>query len=542
MTATTARRPAPAPGRPAGFGRVLHAEWTKFRTVRGWVTGIVVAAVLMDLVGLFAAGSAQIACSNGPGTPVHTGAACVVPLPTGPGGEAVQDSFYFVHQPLAASGSITARVTSFTGRYGGGGGPAAGPGRSPGQGPALPHQGLQPWAKAGIIIKQSTRAGSAYAAMMVTGGHGVRMQYDYTQDLAGRGGLPSPAAPQWLRLTRSGDTVTGYDSADGTHWARVGTAHLAGLAGPVQAGLFVASPAASITSQSFGGQSAQQAPSQATAALDDVRLAGGAAGRGWAGQAIDQQNLAITGGFHQAGRTFTITGSGNIAPVVNAPGGGTGGPTGTVEQHLVGAFAALIAVAVVAALFITAEYRRGLIRTTLAASPRRGQVLAAKALVIGAVSFAAGLAAAVIAVVYGNRLARSEGIYLFHVTWLTELRLVAGTAALLAVAAILALALGTILRRSAAAVTVVIVAIVLPYILGVASVLPAGAADWLLRVTPAAAFAIQQSLPQYPQVTALYTPISGYFPLSPWAGFAVLCGWTALALALAAALLRRRDA
>ncbi len=526
---------------------MLHAEWTKFRTVRGWVTGIFVAAVVMDLLGLFAAGSADIACSNGPGTPVHTGAACIVPLPTGPGGEAVQDSFYFVHQPLAGNGSITGRVTSFTGRYGGGGGGpgAAGPGGSPGPGSALPGQGLQPWSKTGIIIKQSTRPGSAYAAMMATGGHGVRMQYGYTQDLAGRGGLPSQAAPQWLRLTRAGDTITGYDSADGTHWTRVGTAHLAGLPATVQAGLFVASPAHTITSQSFGGQSAQDSPSQATAALDDVRLAGGAGGAGgraWAGQAINPRNLAIAGGFHQAGGTFTVTGSGDIAPVVNAPGGGTGGPTGTIEQHLAGAFAALIAVGVVAALFITAEYRRGLIRTTLAASPRRGRVLAAKALVIGAVSFAAGLAAAVIAVAAGNHLARSEGIYLFQVTWLTELRVVAGTAALLATSAVLALALGTILRRSAATVTVVIVAIVLPYILGVASVLPAGAADWLLRVTPAAAFAIQQSLPQYSQVTALYTPASGYFPLSPWAGFAVLCGWTALALGLAAAVLRRRDA
>ena len=42
---------------------------------------------------------------------------------------------------------------------------------------------------------------------------------------------------------------------------------------------------------------------------------------------------------------------------------------------------------VIAAMFITAEYRRGLIRTTLAASPRRGRVLAAKAVVIGAVTF-----------------------------------------------------------------------------------------------------------------------------------------------------------
>jgi len=66
--------------------------------------------------------------------------------------------------------------------------------------------------------------------------------------------------------------------------------------------------------------------------------------------------------------------------------------------------------------------------------------------------------------------------------------------ALLAVAAVLALAVGTILRRSAGAVTIVIAVIVLPYILASASVLPAGPSEWLLRLTPAAGFAIQQSL------------------------------------------------
>jgi ABC-type transport system involved in multi-copper enzyme maturation permease subunit len=99
-----------------------------------------------------------------------------------------------------------------------------------------------------------------------------------------------------------------------------------------------------------------------------------------------------------------------------------------------------------------------------------------------------------------------------------------------------------VLRRSAGAVTAVIVVIVLPYILGIASVLPVGAENWLLRVTPAAAFAVQQSLPAYPQVTAGYTPTAGYYPLAPWAGFAVLCAWAALGLALATVLLRRRDA
>jgi uncharacterized membrane protein len=43
-------------------------------------------------------------------------------------------------------------------------------------------------------------------------------------------------------------------------------------------------------------------------------------------------------------------------------------------------------------------------------------------------------------------------------------------------------------------------------------------------------------------VRAPYTPANGYFPLAPWAGFAVLCGYAVLALALAVILLRRRDA
>jgi ABC-type transport system involved in multi-copper enzyme maturation permease subunit len=530
----TSYRSGLRPGRD-GFAQVLRAEWTKFRTVRGWVTGMALAVVVMDLVGLLAAGSAGFACNHGPGTPTQTGRACIVPVPTGPGGEGVSDSFYFVHQPLAGNGTITTRITSLTGRYEAGNGPA-------GQGPSLDHAGLQPWSKAGIIIKASTREGSAYTAMVVTGRHGVRMQYDYTGDIAGHGGLPSAAAPRWLRLARSGDTITGYESADGAHWTRVGAAHLAGLPRTVQAGLFATSPPHTVASQHFGGENGQVDPSQATAVFDHLSLAGPRPGRGWAGQDMGAEHTALGGQFHQASGVFTMTGSGDIAPVVNSPGSGVVGPSATIEQHLIGAFAGLIAVAVVATLFITAEYRRGLIRTTLAASPRRGRVLAAKAIVIGAASFVAGLIAAVIAVPVGSHLARSQGIYVFPVSWLTALRVVAGTAALLAVAAVLALALGTVLRRSAAAVTAVIVAIVLPYILGVASVLPAGAAGWVLRLTPAAAFAIQQSIPQYSQVTAQYTPGNGYFPLAPWAGFAVLCGYTAIAVGVAVHLLRRRDA
>jgi hypothetical protein len=41
------------------------------------------------------------------------------------------------------------------------------------------------------------------------------MQDDYIHDVAGLSGTVSPSAPRWLRLTRAGDTVTGYDSLDG---------------------------------------------------------------------------------------------------------------------------------------------------------------------------------------------------------------------------------------------------------------------------------------------------------------------------------------
>jgi ABC-type transport system involved in multi-copper enzyme maturation permease subunit len=222
--------------------------------------------------------------------------------------------------------------------------------------------------------------------------------------------------------------------------------------------------------------------------------------------------------------------------------GQAGGQDLTATTFLVGTFAGLIAVIVVATMFITAEYRRGLIRVTLTASPRRGRVLAAKAIVLGSIAFVTGLVAAAAAIIFGTALARGR-VYVFPVSGLTELRMVVGTAALIAVVAVLALAVGTMLRRSAAAVTVVIVAIVLPYLLGAVSVLPASAADWVLRITPAAAFAVQQAVPQYAQVTALYSPGAGrgYFPLAPWAGFAVLCGWAALAVGLAVVLLRRRD-
>ncbi len=503
-----------------GFPQLLHAEWTKFRTVRGWVIGMAVAVLVTVLVGVLAALGTHSSCLPGPG-----GQTCPS-VPVGPDGEQVTDKFYFAHQSLTGEGSITARVTSLTGII-----------TYPQSNPNAIVDGVEPWTKAGIIIKANTTQGSAYAAVMITGAHGVRMQYNYTHDTAGHPGVVSAASPRWLRLTRTGDTLTGYESTDGAHWSTVGTATLAGLSSTVQTGLFVASPGDVQVSQSVGG-GFQVHFTQASAVFDQVSLHGNASGA-WRGDAVggagetDWERYHRAAGVEQSGGTFTVTGSGDIAPLVDAGRG--------IERTLLGAFAGLIAVIVVATLFITAEYRRGLIRTTLAASPRRGRMLAAKAAVIGSVTFVAGLVATALAVPLGERMLRANGNQIVPVTRLTELRVMTGTAALLAVAAVLTLAVGAILRRSAAAVTAVIVAIVLPYVLAVASVLPVGVSQWLLRLTPAAAFAIQQSLTQYPQVTVAHTPSAGYFPLAPWAGFAVLCGYAALALGLATYLLRRRD-
>jgi ABC-type transport system involved in multi-copper enzyme maturation permease subunit len=530
-------RPDLRPSR-VSFAWALRAEWVKFRTVRGWLIAMFIAVLLTVLLGIFAAGNVNIGCQNGPNGPVLTGQACTPHYPLGPGGEAVTDSYYFVRQPLAGNGSITVRVTSLTGLHGGGGGP-----RAAGSNPlAGMSKGVVPWAKAGLILTSSTKPGSAYAAMMVTGGHGVRMEYDFIHDTAGLPGSVTAASPRWLRLTRSGDTITGYDSADGRHWSLVGTAQLTGLPATVQAGMFATSPIYTVSTPGVIGSSNNSGSSQATAVFNDVRLRGSWPGNAWTGDNVGAGAAAPSTGvgyYRKSGTSVTVSGSGDIAPLVAGPG--SAGPTSTFEQPLAGLFIGLIAVAVVGAMFFTVEYRRGLIRTTLAADPRRGRVLAAKAVVNGVVAFVVGLVAAILAISIGLPRQRHQGSYVLPVSTLTEVRVILGTAAMVALVAVLAVAIGAMLRRSAAAIPVAIVAIVLPFLLAV-TVLPASAGAWLMRLTPAAGFAIEQSIPNYAQVTAVFSPAQGNYPLSPWAGFAVLCAWVAVALAGAYLLLSRRDA
>jgi len=539
----TPYRSGQRPGRD-DFPHLLRAEWTKFRSVRGWWMAMIAAALLTALAVVALASAA-----NGKQNP---GAHPVVAI--GPGGIAVTDSFYFARQPLDGNGSITARVTSLA------------DGEAPGQvPPGTSTHTAQPWAKAGVIIKASTTAGSAYAAVMATPGHGVRMQWNYTHDTAGLPGAVSSAAPRWLRLTRSGNTITGYDSADGAHWTTIGTVTLAGFPSDVQAGMFIASPQYVAGGQQFANNDSAPLDTQGTAVFDHVTLAGTGPSGTWTaghigfGTGPGQSGVTNFGApgttqrcspqgckgtppspdrFTRAGGEYTLYGhGGDIAPYVPITD-----PLGTVlKATAVG----VLAVIALGALFITAEYRRGLIRTTFAASPRRGRVLAAKAIVIGAVTFVAGLVGTAIALPIAEQKLRSGGwVSSVYPVWsLTSghgLQMVVGTAALLAVAAILALSAGAVLRRSAGAITAVVALLIVPVILG--TILPQGPADWVLRLTPASAFGLQEGTPQYSQVMHTCDPYNGCFPLAPWTGFAVACVWALAALGLAVYVLRRRDA
>jgi ABC-type transport system involved in multi-copper enzyme maturation permease subunit len=538
MTTTITPYRSTTQGTRDGFAQLVHAEWTKFRTVRGWVIGMIVAVLVTAGIGiLVAAGSAGQSCQSIGSRGSSSGCGSAPALPLGPDGEPVVDNFYFVRQPLAGNGSLTVRLTSLTSLL-----PPAGQGLG-----ATPSQpGTVPWAKAGIIMSATgLSTPQAYAAMLATGANGVRMQWNYTGDTAGLPGAVSAGSPRWLRLTRDGDTITGYDSADGVHWTVVDVVRLAGLPATVQAGLFTASPQLPVSAVNIAGIGhGGGGPTASTAVFDHLSRSGAWPASSWTG-GYTQGDLAAEaqglGGYHQVAGRITVTGQGDLAPAIPDQGE-FGSSQNTIAIYLIGTFVGLIAVAVVATMFMTGEYRRGLIRTTLAATPRRGRVLAAKALAVGGVAFVAGLLGTVGAEIVGTSIAHSRGTPDFPEPWPTELRMIVGTALLVAVVAVLTLAVATIVRRSVAAVTIIFVAIVVPYFLSAIATLPVGVADWLLRVTPAAAFALQQATPRYPQVDAYYAPVSGFYPLAPWAGFAVLCAWTLAALGGAVYLLRRRDA
>jgi hypothetical protein len=488
-----------------GFPQLLRAEWTKFRSARGWVLAMAASVLVTVSLGLLIAGGARSTCVTGKGE-----GPCPAPL-VGPDGTAVRDKYYFVHQPLKGNGSVTARVSDMTGQM-----------RLPDAVPGVRNveEGVVPWAKAGLLVRESLKQGTPYAAVMLTGAHGVRMQHNFTHDMPGG----PHKGPQWLRLTRSGDTLTGYESADGKTWTEVGTVKLTGLPETVEIGLFVTSPGVL--------WEMAKAFAQATATFDQIKLQG--ANGSWRRDDVgvvmesDGRTPHHPGGAVESGDKLIVTGGGDIGPATVE--GGL-----RADLMLIGGAVGLIPVLVVAVTFFTAEHRRELIGISLPAEPPPGQLLAAKAAVVGAVAFVAGLVTSGVVVPVGLAMLRANQNPIQPITLSTELRVIVGYAALTAAAAVLALGLAAVIKRGIVAIGLAIALVVMPYLLATA-----GLAPWLLMITPAAGFAITQSVPTFAHVDVDPSLLGGYYPLSPWAGLTVTCGYAALALGVAIAVHRRK--
>jgi regulation of enolase protein 1 (concanavalin A-like superfamily) len=107
------------------------------------------------------------------------------------------DQFRFVYMPWNGDGTITARVQSL--------------------------QGTNSWAKAGVMFRETLDPGSRHAMMIVSPYAGSSFQRRTTTN---GNSVDTPgtmvAAPYWVRLTRSGNTFTAYQSSDGSTWRTVG--------------------------------------------------------------------------------------------------------------------------------------------------------------------------------------------------------------------------------------------------------------------------------------------------------------------------------
>jgi ABC-2 type transport system permease protein len=199
-----------------------------------------------------------------------------------------------------------------------------------------------------------------------------------------------------------------------------------------------------------------------------------------------------------------------------------------VQASTFGAYFGQLVVAVLGVLVISGEYSTGMIRSTLAAVPTRLPALAAKAVVLFAVTFVMATIAAVGAffvaasVFAGSDIAAS----LFD----TEVILpILGSALYLGLVALFALGVGTMLRSSAGGIaTVVGVLLVLPLVL---QMIPA---DWVQDVLPYVLSTAGVGMFSDTSAAAEAT--------SFWENLLIVLGWVGASIAGAAVLLKRRDA
>jgi ABC-2 type transport system permease protein len=200
----------------------------------------------------------------------------------------------------------------------------------------------------------------------------------------------------------------------------------------------------------------------------------------------------------------------------------------TVATTQMGFTLGMAVVTVMAALAVTTEYSVGTIRTTFLAMPHRGHALLAKTFVVAVLAFVIGLAISLGSWALGLLVLPDADLAL---TGVTEWRQVGGVALVYAVAAVIAVAIATLVRHTAGAVAIVLVWTLM--------------AEQLLVVIPGIGEAAQPYLPfqaakQF--LSAGEVPADAALLNQPWFALLYFAAWAAALLAIAIGVARRRDA
>jgi ABC-2 type transport system permease protein len=202
-------------------------------------------------------------------------------------------------------------------------------------------------------------------------------------------------------------------------------------------------------------------------------------------------------------------------------------PIEALDAVLGGLLLAQLAIGVFGVSVGTNEYSTGMIRATLAAVPRRWPVITAKAVLVFLVTMAVMIPAGFAAFLLGQTIVAQYGLSV-SLSQDGVVRALFGTGLYLGAVAVLGLAIGMIIRSAAGGIAILIgVLILLP------AVLPLIQFDWIDDVHP--------YLPgEAGQLVYQIVPRSDV--LGPWSGYAVMIGYCVVLIAIAAYLLRRRDA
>jgi ABC-2 type transport system permease protein len=201
----------------------------------------------------------------------------------------------------------------------------------------------------------------------------------------------------------------------------------------------------------------------------------------------------------------------------------------SVDTAVIGLNGAQLAIGVLGVLVVSGEYSTGTIHSSLMAAPRRLPVLWAKIGVFATVTFVLMLLASTISF-FAVQLIVGEHHQQHAIGDPGALRVVIGTALFMAVLGVMTTGMGAVARSSAGGIAMFVGVLLIVRLL--VRFLPSSVADSVVPYLPGFAGT----------TVATHTQFEYAHHLSTWGGFALFCGYAALAVAAGAVVLMRRDA